>query len=218
MRPDRTRREHHLALSGGFTLLELGVVIAVISVLTAGVAVGGSAYLRAAYAQRTATDMGNILKAGQAVLFRNLQSDYSAANGRVRYRLYSDAFLQENVNINSPFTGGHDSPCFVVGNEGDPRFDIKSALTATQAGAVLNAYNQPFRLCANARRVEVQTCLPQADAQDYSEFRAMGDVCSTMCPAGLMCRTLGTSLVPTQSQKTITSYTRYMYAGPALAP
>lgn len=213
MRPERQlHHERRHPLSGGFTLLELGVVIAVISVLTAGVAVGGSAYLRAASAQRSAAEMANILKVGQAALFRQLTPNYN--DNPITYSLQGTK-LQRNINVNAPFSGGADSPCYVVGQVGQDPFDIKSALSATQPGTLLGPYQQPYRVCVNARRVEVQTCIPQLDAEDYSEFRAMGAVCNTfLCPATFSCRTLGTSLIPTQSQKLTTTYATEMYKQP----
>ncbi len=191
----------------GFTLLELGIVIAIISVLTAGLSVGGSAYLRAASAQRTATEMASVLKAGQATLFRKLAPNYNTKP--VQYTLYptgSGTLLTNSINLAAPFSGGDDSPCFVVGQAPSDVFDIKAALNATQPGPLLNAYKQPYRVCANGRRVEVQTCIPKLDADDYSEFRAMGAVCLSPCPADFACRTLSTALIPTESRKLTTSY------------
>lgn len=199
----------------GFTLLELGIVVAIISVLTAGVSVGGSAYLRAASAQRTATEMASVLKAGQSVLFRRLVPRYNFTP--VRYTLYptgSNTNLNASINLAAPFSGGDDSPCFVVGQSPSDVFDIKAALNAPQPGVLLNAYNQPYRVCVNARRVEVQTCIPRLDADDFSEFRAMGAVCLSPCPANFACRTLSTALIPTQTRKLTSSYAAEAFRTP----
>ncbi|MBM4380620.1 MAG: type II secretion system protein [Deltaproteobacteria bacterium] len=231
MRTDRQLHlQRRLALSPGargFTLLELGIVLSVIAVLTVSVAAGSSAYLKSAAAERTAKEMEGLLRAARDAAGRVIYPDYTVNPPAFRIFARNGAALSEIAG----FAGPPGSPCNVVGSPQDtgPRgpdgrftgINVRGMMGGP-AFEVLpvpqSPYNQTYTVCLNARRIEVQTCVPLEVVDDAAAgsvgeavFRGMGSTCFTPCPGGFVCRTTSTSLLPARSLRLQTSYTNGMF-------
>ena len=211
----------------GFTLLELGVVLSVIAVLTVSVAAGSSAYLKSAAAQRTAKEMEGMLQAARDAASRVVYVDYNGANTVYRFGSRTGPQLSEIAG----FAGPPGSPCNVVGSPQDtgPRgpdgrftgINVRGMMGGPPFEVVpvpQSPYNQTYTVCFNARRIEVQTCIPQEAVDDPATgqvgeavFRGMGSTCFATCPGGYACRTSSTSLLPARSLRLQTSYSNGMY-------
>jgi len=230
----RTHRQLHperrLALSRrgrGFTLLELGVVLSVIAVLTVSVAAGSSAYLRTAAAERTAKEMEGLLQAARDAASRVVYVDYNGASTVYRFGSRIGPQLSEIAG----FVGPPGSPCNVVGSPQDtgPRgadgrftgINVRGMMGGPPYEVVAvpqSPYNETYTVCFNARRIEVQTCVPQDVVDDpvsgrvgEAVFRGMGSTCFTPCKGATVCRTTSTSLLPARSLRLQTSYSNRMY-------
>jgi len=231
MRTDRhLHPQRRLALTGagrGFTLLELGIVLSVIAVLTVSVAAGSSAYLKAAAAERTAKEMEGLLQAARDAASRVVYVDYNGANTVYRFGSRTGPQLSEIAG----FAGPPGSPCNVVGSPqdtgpkgADGRFtgiNVRGMMGGPPYEVVpipQSPYNQNYTVCFNARRIEVQTCVPTEAVDNPATgevgeavFRGMGSTCFTACPGGTTCRTTSTSLLPARSLRLQTSYSNGMY-------
>lgn len=220
-----TQRRHPLAQPRrGFTLVELGIAVAVMAVVVGVVAGVSRGFLRAARTQRTADEMARLLAAARNAAVREIGTDLCVG-------------LPPSAPCESPdtitgFAGATFPPagfrCFDLSNGGwggaenrRPAMDQTlwgpATLTADRGK---NAYGKAIAVCVFPRSIQVATCVPEDDVP-----RTIAGAAPYPCPDppgtftcqaidGLVARCIAVTavLVPPNLSRLGMSY-RYLYWG-----
>ncbi|HEY3451478.1 MAG TPA: prepilin-type N-terminal cleavage/methylation domain-containing protein [Myxococcales bacterium] len=204
----------------GFTLIELGIVLAVIAVLMAGATAGITGFTRHARAKRTADEISTLVKVGQSAAARRMKVSY--VGGKFYYAV-AGATLPEPRSVSNPVQ----PKCWDLStiDSGDPFHSTLMEFLGAQnkglansglANEGLNAYGQPYKVCMNRAIVEVRTCVDTDDRGDYAAFKALG-VCTSAelsCPLNFDCVYYSGPLVSSNSQRMRYSYDDRLFMTP----
>ncbi len=209
MRPRRPLPLARFRRNLGFSLIELGIVLAVAAILMAGVTMSIQGLTRHARAKRTVDELSRLLAAGQNLVARTLAIDYTAPNP---YSLQGTSLVQlPPASAPNPYeidlstvTSSHALH--------ETLMDLLGAAAGandeeTIANQGKNPYGKAYKLYFNSARVEVRTCVDALDHFDYSAFRALGTCSLAGCNSpDWQCVSLSGPLVSTGGQ-----HTRYSY-------
>ena len=195
---------HHCPLKRcdrGFSLLELGVVIAVIAVIAAAIAAGTSGFMKAARAHRTGQEMQALVIVGQKALLRDLHKKPGASVGQAWIYFYGATKLEDAAPL-----------CFDLA-AANPDANLLALLGQAQGGKLgnggRNAYGEPYSICMFSHRVEARTCVPQEDAITATMLNL--DACANACPAKMACVAAWAAVMPRYTTRLRNSYSETLY-------
>lgn len=204
--------------SRGFTLIELGVVVAVIAVLASGAVWVGRGFQDAARARRTASEMTSLTRAATGVAGRGVSSQlaFSCSSGICSVTDSIKTFDGVDLLAGSVC---YDLSCTVSGScwgGGAVRVPTTTLATALAGPTTLtgrSGYAEPYALCVFRRRVLIATCVPdEAVLGELSGATAGACPSGFDCAAGRRCIAAQTVLLPPNLSRLAMSY-RYLYAG-----
>ena len=198
----------------GFSLLELGVVLAVIAVLMAGVTAGVRGLTRHARAKRTIDEIYTLLETGQQVVARKLEVVRSGDvyHPVVAYKIGTVVLPPapnrfHRIDLSSAGADPLYAPLLeLLGaqNSGGPNSGIANGGLNPYPGSGKNG--QPYILYLNSAAIEVRTCVDKLDYQDYVAFKSLGGCTDPCVSAGFQCVALSGPLVTASSQRLRYSY------------
>lgn len=185
----------------GFTLLELGIVLGMASILLTGAAVLGTGAFRAAKNQRSAEEIKNVAQSAATALARGLvviRPGWSAApiyQFEGPNNLSSDPAIQplcfdlsraapdrrcatRTGQGAAPWAGAQAPPPI---NEAAGLGHVRAAFGNSMPNNGFNVFCQPYMVCFRPHSAEVRTCVPRGE-ENAIRVGAGASSCNLGCP------------------------------------
>lgn len=185
----------------GFTLLELGIVLGMASILLTGAAVLGSGAFRAAKNQRAAEELKNVAQSAATALARGLVVTRPAWAAAPSYQFEGPNTLNSNPAV-APLCfdlsrAALDRSCASATGQGASAWPgvaapppineaaglghVRAAFGSVMPNNGFNVFCQPYMVCFRPHSAEVRTCVPAKEANAI-RVGAGASRCALSCP------------------------------------
>jgi type II secretory pathway pseudopilin PulG len=195
----------------GFTLVELGIMLAVITVMTSIAVAGVGGYRRFALHDRTVVELGAVA----SLVTEAVQSDVAFAyedEGGGGESLASFEALDDDAEYDAADASEVLGPMTLDDFEG--RFD---ALSLSRSGSKLNPFGRPYYVTLFRRVIAISTCVPAEFVTPDRACDPAAEVGWVSCGRQEACVTTSTTVLPHGYSRLGLTY-KYLYRGKSAPP